>query len=118
QVNLNKNFEGEGADFVLQPYDMVFVRTAPGYETQKTVRIEGEVLYPGAYAISKKDERITDIIKRAGGFTSYAYVKGSSLKREGIKELKEGSSRNEKIELQKKYADEQQNLETIASLQQ
>src|SRR5690606_32539181 len=76
QLDLSKDFTGKDANFILQPFDMVFIRTAPGYETQKTVRVEGEVLYPGNYAISKKDERITDIIERAGGFTPFAYIKG------------------------------------------
>src|SRR5690606_11204614 len=66
------------------PFDKVVVRTAPGYETQKTVWVEGEVLYPGEYTIMRKDERISDIIKRAGGFSPFAYVEGASLRRAGV----------------------------------
>src|SRR5690606_13034038 len=100
QIDVSKNFDGGNANFVLKPFDMVFIRTAPGYETQKTVRIEGEVLYPGSYAISKKDERITDIIERAGGFTPFAYIKGSSLKRLGTSSLQAGATRDDQIALE------------------
>jgi protein involved in polysaccharide export with SLBB domain len=57
------------------------VYPAPGYEEQKTVLLEGEVLFPGTYAISSKNERVSDIIKRAGGLTASAYKDGASLKR-------------------------------------
>jgi len=56
----------------------------PGFEKQKTVRIEGEVLYPGYYTIKKKDEKISDIIARAGGLTISADANGGTLKRDNI----------------------------------
>src|SRR5690606_31045433 len=105
QVDLTTDFEGEGGNFVLRPYDLVVVRTSPGYEAQKTVRIEGEVLYPGIYTISKKDERITDVIERAGGFTPFAYIRGASLKRDGIAALRSQSSRNDSVEIAKQRED-------------
>ncbi|WP_165870278.1 SLBB domain-containing protein [Albibacterium bauzanense] len=118
QIDLNKDFEGTNANFLLKPFDMVFIRTAPGYETQKTVRIEGEVLYPGSYAISKKDERITDIIKRAGGFTPFAYIKGASLKRVGTLSLQAGATRDDQIALQMEKEESQQTLQTLTAIQQ
>ncbi len=81
QVDADKALSKEEVDFVLMPFDRVVVRTSTGYETQKTVRIVGEVLYPGLYTINRKDERISDLIKRAGGLTPLAYVHGASLKR-------------------------------------
>src|SRR3546814_7741595 len=51
------------------------------YEEQQQVRIEGEVRYPGNYAIKHQGERISDLIQRAGGLTKAAYVIGASLKR-------------------------------------
>ncbi len=69
------------AQFTLQPFDQVFIRRSPGYEEQQTVYVEGEALYPGKYAIKNKNERISDLIKRAGGLTSYAYTEGASLVR-------------------------------------
>ena len=72
----------------LQPYDVITVLGDAGFRTQRQVKIEGEVLYPGIYTISREDERISDIIKRAGGLTSYAYTEGASLKRTGVSKLK------------------------------
>lgn len=71
----------EEKSFLLLPYDYIYVRKAPSYFEQKTVSIEGEVLYPGPYSIQSKDERISDLIKRCGGLTSHAYVKGATLYR-------------------------------------
>jgi hypothetical protein len=70
--------------FALKPFDIVSVYTLPGFEKQKTVKVEGEVLYPGYYTIQKKDEKISDIIARAGGLTVYADAEGGTLRRENI----------------------------------
>ena len=80
-LDVDKDLKKVVGDFVLQPFDIVSVRPAPGYQVQKAVKIEGEVLYPGTYTISGKNERISDIIKRAGGLTAFAYKSGASLKR-------------------------------------
>lgn len=72
----------DGKDgFVLKPYDQVYVRRSPGYREQKNVYLEGEVLFPGAYALNKKTERITDVINRAGSLTPDAYLRGARLVR-------------------------------------
>ena len=105
QVDINKDLSLNGADFTLQPFDIVVVRSAPGYEIQKQVRIEGEVLYPGTYTITSKNERISDIVKRAGGLTQLAYTEGASLKRNSA----------EKTELEKEQ--EQQKLLKFEKLQ-
>ena len=70
--------------FALKPFDIVSVYTLPGFEKQKTVKVEGEVLYPGYYTIQKKNEKISDIIARAGGLTIYADAEGGTLRRENI----------------------------------
>ncbi|MGN7787940.1 SLBB domain-containing protein [Niabella sp. 22666] len=67
--------------FVLQPYDVVTVRPVEGFGSLKQVQILGEVLRPGIYTIRNKNERISDIIQRAGGLTAFAYSEGASLKR-------------------------------------
>ncbi|MGV3763828.1 SLBB domain-containing protein [Parapedobacter sp.] len=67
--------------FILQPFDIVSVHTSTGYEVQRMVRIEGEVNMPGEYALLKKDETISDLIRRAGGVTEFAYLPGASLQR-------------------------------------
>ena len=67
--------------FILKPYDVVFVRKSPGYEEQKYVYIQGEVPFPGIFSLSKKDERISDLVSNAGGLTPEAYIEGARLKR-------------------------------------
>jgi protein involved in polysaccharide export with SLBB domain len=65
--------------FVLQPYDQVFVRRSPGYQTQKNVSIQGEVIFGGTYTLTSKAERLSDLVKKAGGVTNSAYVRGAKL---------------------------------------
>ncbi|MGY3055266.1 protein involved in polysaccharide export with SLBB domain [Pedobacter sp. UYEF25] len=82
-VNVDPNLKLLGVPFLLKPFDIVTVRNSEGYVVQKQVKLEGEVLYPGMYTISRKDERISALIRRAGGLTSSAYPDGASLKRPG-----------------------------------
>ncbi|MEN6452760.1 MAG: SLBB domain-containing protein [Prolixibacteraceae bacterium] len=89
QIDRNLSLKPGDADFKLQPFDQVYVRKAPSYEVQKTVFIKGEVKYPGEYSISSKDERISDLVKRAGGVTPSAFAEGAKLKRHLDKQLKE-----------------------------
>lgn len=65
--------------FMLQPYDQVFVRRSPAYQAQQNVSITGEVLYGGTYSLTRKNERISELLAKAGGATGFAYVKGSKL---------------------------------------
>ena len=81
KVDRDLNLTPEDAGFILQPFDQVYIRRAPSYEKQKTVKIEGEVQYPGEYSISDKNERISDLIRRAGGLTPYAFAEGAKMKR-------------------------------------
>ena len=82
-VNVDQNLKIQEKDFTLKPFDIVSIRSSEGYQVQRQVKVEGEVLYPGTYTITKKDERISDIMKRAGGLSPLAYVEGASLKRTG-----------------------------------
>jgi len=69
------------AAFKLMPFDEVYVRRAPGYGDQGTVMVTGEVIYAGTYAISDKKEKISNVIKRAGGLIPGAFVSGATLTR-------------------------------------
>ncbi len=70
-------FPGSGAPEVqLQPYDEVLILKQPDFELQRTVQVRGEVRFPGTYALRSKDERLADIIDRAGGVTPHAYLNG------------------------------------------
>lgn len=68
-------------EFTLDPYDQVVVRKSPSYEAQQNIYVEGEVLFEGQYAKENKDERLSSFIKRAGGVTEHAYLKGARLSR-------------------------------------
>ena len=67
--------------FVLQPYDEVYVRRSPGYQAQQNVGIEGEILFGGTYALTSREERLSDLVNKAGGATNYAYLRGAKLTR-------------------------------------
>ena len=67
--------------FTLEPYDEVYVRRSPAYQPQRNVLIEGEVLFPGNYALTTKNQRISDLVKAAGGVTDQAYVRGARIER-------------------------------------
>ena len=67
--------------FVLEPYDVVQVRRSPGYMEPRNVRVEGEVVFEGEYSLSKKNQRLSDLIQAAGGVTKEAYVRGARLER-------------------------------------
>lgn len=67
--------------FVLEPFDQVFVRRSPGYSEQKNVVVNGEILYEGEYSLNYKNERLSSLIKRAGGLTSFGYARGAKLTR-------------------------------------
>ena len=71
----------EAAAFVLQNHDQVFVRRLPSWETQRNIVIEGEVLFPGTYAMLDRDERLSSLIARAGGLLPTAYAPGFRLQR-------------------------------------
>ena len=82
--NLMKN--PADADVKLEPYDIVFVRRSVSYKPQQTIKVEGEVNYPGEYVVEKNVVRLSDIIEKAHGFNQDAYVQGAKLTRTLTKE--------------------------------
>jgi protein involved in polysaccharide export with SLBB domain len=83
-IVISNNLENDQAsnEFKLMPYDKVYVRSNPDFKIQRNVYVGGEVMYPGRYALLKDDEKLTDLIERAGGLTNFAYSKGGRLYRE------------------------------------
>ena len=67
--------------FKLMPFDEVYVRKSPGYYKQQNVVVEGEVMFSGTYTLSKKNQRLSDLIKSAGGVNDRGYVAGARLER-------------------------------------
>ena len=80
--SLKEGFVVDGTPgFVLQPYDEVYVRRSPGYQAQQNVVVEGEILFEGSYAMTSREERLSDLIRKAGGSTKNAYLRGAKLTR-------------------------------------
>ena len=79
KYEINKENLISTSDIVLMPFDNISIFPSPGYSIQKNIRIEGEVLFPGQYSISKKNERLSEIISRAGGLTAQAFAEGAIL---------------------------------------
>lgn len=83
-------YSSELEEIELKPFDQVFVRKSPSYEIQQTVQIRGEVLYPGEYAISTRDFKLSDLIEKSGGLTEFAFAEGASLTRQLEDNIREG----------------------------
>jgi protein involved in polysaccharide export with SLBB domain len=80
-INSNLSISETSSKFILEPFDEVFVRSSPNYEKQQFISVEGQVIFPGVYALERKDEKISDILKRVGGLNAQAYPNGATLVR-------------------------------------
>lgn len=82
-LNLSRNLEigKNDAEYILEPFDHVSIRRAPGFRNQGTALISGEVTYAGSYAISNKNQRISDLVALARGITPQAFTEGATLYR-------------------------------------
>ena len=82
-VNLSRDLglDKNDAETLIEPYDQISVRQAPNFRKGKTAFITGEIAYAGAYAINNKQQRISDLVKMAGGLTPQAYINGATLVR-------------------------------------
>ena len=79
-LKLNPDFTISGQpDFTLQPFDEVYVRRSPAYNSQQNVFVEGEVQFQGTYTFDSKGQRLSDVIRQAGGLTNRAYPEGTKL---------------------------------------
>jgi protein involved in polysaccharide export with SLBB domain len=81
RVDKDLSLSPENAAFELMPFDQVFVRKSPDYEVQQGVAVKGEIVYPGEYVITNKNERISDLLQRSGGLTNFSYLEGAKLVR-------------------------------------
>ncbi|MFY8128789.1 MAG: SLBB domain-containing protein [Chitinophagaceae bacterium] len=86
-ISSQKELDLEANDIELHPYDIITIRTKISYKDQKYVRVEGEVLYPSTYILKSKNERVSDLLKRTGGFTNTAFLKGAYITRINKSEL-------------------------------
>ncbi|WP_092794040.1 SLBB domain-containing protein [Algoriphagus hitonicola] len=83
-VNPNLELSEEEKNLPLSPFDHVFIRRSPGFEREQIVSVRGEVMYPGEFVIKNANERISDIVERAGGLSVFAYPKGANLIRRTV----------------------------------
>ena len=79
QVPIDTTFAGRRGGPVLENFDLVVVKRMPYWELQRRVILAGEVVFPGTYALTDPGEQLSDLIRRAGGLTPYAYPEGSRL---------------------------------------
>ena len=86
--------DSDAQEFILQPFDQVFVRENPDYQDPVNIILSGEVKYPGTYSLLSKDERVSSIINRAGGLNSYAYVDGIKMFRKFAVEVDDNDQLN------------------------
>ncbi|HZD05560.1 MAG TPA: SLBB domain-containing protein, partial [Longimicrobiales bacterium] len=81
-AGLQGDAQASGSEVELMEGDRVIVRPLPGYVTQATVTVQGEVQLPGRYPLLERQERVSSLVRRAGGFTDDAYVDGGNLVRD------------------------------------
>ena len=113
-LNLEKALAGDPKnDIPLKRDDYLFVRSVPDWHLYRTVAISGEVRFPGAYAI-RKDERLSSLLKRAGGFTKDAYLPGTVFTRVSVQKMQQKSLSNMVQRLQAELVTRQSNKATSA----
>ena len=94
-ISNNLQLDNTASKFQLAPFDEVFIRTSPNYELQQFITVQGQVVFPGVYGLEKKDERLSEIIKRVGGLNHQAFPQGARLFR---KNQITDSEKNRKLE--------------------
>lgn len=78
-VSIDGEFKvGEGS-FILEPFDQVVVHRSPDFNVSKRVTVNGEVNFEGTYSMTSREERLSDLVLKAGGVTKFAYLRGARL---------------------------------------
>ncbi|WP_449397078.1 SLBB domain-containing protein [Cognataquiflexum aquatile] len=106
-IKINIGLDIQENPVFLQPYDNVVVRRKPNFTLSKQIQIEGQVNSPGIFSVQTAEERISDVIKRAGGLTPYAYTKGATL----IRRTEFFDTESEQLRRQRNLQDLQQKLQ-------
>lgn len=105
-VSLENGLISSNSSAVLEPYDMVLVRRKPNFTLDRIVTVEGQVNSPGMFSIRSAEERISDLIQRAGGLTAFAYANGATL----IRRTEFYENESEQIRRQRNLLDLQQKM--------
>lgn len=111
-LSLKDGFVVDGTPgFVLMPFDEVSIRKSPAYAEQQNVKIEGEVMFTGEYTLAKRNSRLSDLFKKAGGATEEAYIKGARL----IRRANETEKARMEAALKMQREQQQKNLLQLAA---
>ena len=111
-LSLKDGFVIDGTPgFTLMPFDEVYVRKSPAYSEQQNVAVEGEVMFAGKYTLTKRNSRISDLFKTAGGATDQAYIKGARL----IRRANENEKLRMEAVLKMQREQQQKNLLQLAA---
>jgi protein involved in polysaccharide export with SLBB domain len=94
-----------GKGLMLKPFDVVTIRRKPGYKQLQSVAITGEVQFPGPYVLIDRNEKLTDLIKRSGGFTPEAFVEGAFLKRQNKNDITDQVKSDKVAKIQEQLKD-------------
>ena len=80
-IEISADNNEQAKNFALLPFDVVNIRKMAVYEKPEMVTVSGAVHYAGKYVLANKQDRVYDVIQRAGGLTSVANVEGVRIKR-------------------------------------
>ncbi len=96
-ISKNLQLDVTASSFKLMPFDEIFIRTSPNYELQQFVTMQGQLVFPGVYGLEKKDERLSELVARAGGLNNQAYPQGAKLIRKNILTESEKTRKKEQM---------------------
>ena len=85
KLELDAALTNKDATLTLEPQDYIYVPRLLNYKFIGDVKVRGEVLFPGNFALERRDENIQDIITRAGGLTQYGSLKDLQVFRNGTR---------------------------------
>ena len=81
EINGDLSFKPGQENIVLQPLDVITITKKVGYTLPEVITISGQVQSAGKYTLSSRVEKVSDIVKRAGGLIGEAYGEGAYIKR-------------------------------------
>ena len=110
-VAAQKDLKLLGKEFELIPWDVISIRRKKDYREQISVKVEGEVKYPGNYVLAEKNERVSSLLKRAGGITGEAFIEAANLIRVNNSIQKDNNGEADKVKkIQQQLKDTSNNL--------
>jgi protein involved in polysaccharide export with SLBB domain len=110
-VSSQKDLKITSNEIVLQPWDVISIRRKKDYKEQISVKVEGEIKYPGNYVLSEKNERVSSLLKRAGGITNEAFIEAASLIRVNNSLVHDNNMSEQKVKkIQQQLKDTSSNL--------